>query len=164
MTTPKFKIEQIAICPADPEKAIKLLTEMGAGEWARDIVVATGDVHPTSDFSNPKTNVANLAFDYELGAVGKPVEFEVLHYAAGQNWMAAHDPSVSHLGMHCTTVELSEWKRFFSARGIKIAQEVKTQSHSNPVIAGKRWYHYCIFDTREILGVDIKFIVRRDQQ
>ena len=41
-----------------------------------------------------------------------------------------------------------------------MAQEVFTESHTNPVIAGKRSYNYVIFDTREILGVDLKFIVR----
>jgi hypothetical protein len=30
------------------------------------------------------------------------------------------------------------------------------------VIAGKRNYHYTIFATRHILGVDLKFIVRMD--
>jgi hypothetical protein len=37
-----------------------------------------------------------------------------------------------------------------------------TISHTNPVIAGKRWYTYVIFDTRSILGIDLKFIVRRE--
>ena len=41
-----------------------------------------------------------------------------------------------------------------------MAQEVMTESHTNPVIAGKRTYNYVIFDTKEILGVDVKFIVR----
>ena len=156
---PNFVIEQIAICPRDPKAAIKLLTEMGADEWAHDIVVATGSVYESQN----KTNVADLAFNYSLReGEEKPLEFEVLHYRTGDNWMAHNPPSVSHLGMHCSAPELNEWKTFFKRRGIGIAQEVKTESHTNPVIAGKRFYQYCIFDTREILGVDIKFIVRRD--
>ena len=155
MSQLKFKIEQVALCPKDPERAIKLLSEMGAGEWAHDVVVAAGPV-----FGAPGTNVANLAFDYEL--LKGANELEVLHYRAGRNWMGGLYPSVSHLGMHCAAEELQRWKAFFKQRGIDIAQEVKTESHSNPAIAGKRWYHYCIFDTRDILGVDIKFIVRKD--
>ena len=89
----------------------------------------------------------------------------MLHYTAGENWMEGYRAnSVSHLGMHCTELELAEWSVFFAQRGIHSIQDVDTNSHSNPVIAGKRWYHYCIFDTRDILGVDIKFIVRRDTQ
>ena len=49
---------------------------------------------------------------------------------------------------------------FFANRDIEVAQEVFTDSHTNPVIAGKRSYNYVIFDTKNILGVDLKFIVR----
>jgi hypothetical protein len=69
--------------------------------------------------------------------------------------------SVSHLGMHCSAEELLKWRQFFADRSIAVAQEVMTQSHSNPAIAGQRWYNYVIFDTKDILGVDLKFIVRR---
>lgn len=166
-TPPQFKIEQIALCPPDPEKAIELLTALGMTDWVRDIVVAQGQVRREGEDrelrpgeKNQETNVAHLAFNYQAFH-GK--ELEVLHYAAGANWMSAHGPSVSHLGMHCDAADLFTFKEFFKRRGIKIAQEVKTLSHNNPEIAGKRWYQYCIFDTRAILGVDLKFIVRRDQ-
>lgn len=151
----KFTIEQIAIYPPDHEKAIELLTSMGAEEWSHDVVVADGSVRGEKD----ETNVAILSFNYDLGGAK---EFEVLNYKAGDHWMRNVDYSVSHLGMHCDSGELHQWKVFFQRHNIKIAQEVNTISHTNPVIAGKRLYHYCIFDTRGILGVDIKFIVRKD--
>jgi hypothetical protein len=158
----KFKIEQVAICPKDPAAAIELLTALGAEEWAHDHVVALGTV-----YGDQGGNEANLAFNYTMGnqdtVVVKPLEFEVLHYTTPDNWMN-HDErrnSVSHLGMHCTEKELEEFKLFFFSRSIHIAQEVQTQSHTNPVIDGKRLYHYCIFDTKDILGVDLKFIVRQ---
>ena len=53
----KFTIEQIAIVPKDPVAAKKLLSEIGAVEWAEDHVVATGNV-----FGNQGTNEANLSF------------------------------------------------------------------------------------------------------
>src|SRR5690606_13518265 len=90
-------------------------------------------------------------------------ELEVLHYTDGPSWMDCYAPRASHLGMHCTAVELEGWREFFDERDIQVAQEVKTQSHTNPHIAGKRWYNYVIFDTYEILGSDIKFIVRSDK-
>jgi hypothetical protein len=152
----KFIVEQLAICPANPEAAIKLLTEMGAAEWARDHVVAAGDV-----YGEAGRNEADLAFNYDLL---RGPEFEVLHYTRGHNWM--NEPSrvnsVSHIGMHCSEEELEAWRKFFADRKIPVAQEVFTESHTNPVIAGKRWYRYVIFSTKQILGVDCKFIVRRD--
>lgn len=170
----KFFIEQVALCPRDPDAAIALLTAIGLGDWARDHVVANGRV-----FGDPGTNEADLAFNYQatrginalpnagghvidFEAGPRPLEVELLHYTDGPNWMTAHVPSVSHLGMHCSAEELQGWRKLLGDRGIEVAQEVFTESHTNPNIAGKRWYNYVIFDTRDILGVDLKFIVRRD--
>ena len=153
---PQFKIEQIALCPHDPKAAIELLTAMGLGEWAHDHVVAIGEVQGVEGV---RRNRANLAFNYE-GFTEKR-ELEVLHYTSGPNWMQDH-MRVSHLGMHCSAEELAEWRKFFAERSIPVAQEVLTESHTNPVIANKRWYNYVIFSTYNILSVDIKFIVRRN--
>lgn len=157
----KFKIEQIAISPPDPMKAELLLREMGAVEWVRDRVSAEGKV-----FDEVEANEADLAFNYDMFNPAKAGEFEILHYDIGNNWLkqAARDCSVSHLGMHCTAEELVEWRKFFEERKIGVAQEVFTSNHTNPVIAGKRWYNYVIFNTRPILGVDVKFIVRLEKQ
>ncbi len=152
----KFRIEQVAICPRDPAAAKELLTAMGAGGWHDDHVVATGSVFGVA----PLTNEADLAFEYNL--LRGASELEVLNYTEGDDWMKRHGPSASHIGMHCEEEELDQWKEFFKARSITIAQEVWTKSHTNPVIADSRRYHYCIFDTRDILGIDVKFIVRRD--
>lgn len=154
----QFKIEQIALCPRDPEAAIELLTAMGLKDWAHDHVVALGHVNKSA--TTPVRNAANLAFSYE--GFSEKRELEVLHYTDGANWMGGEKPRVSHLGMHCSHEDLERWREFFMGRGIPVAQEVNTWSHTNPVIAGKRWYHYCIFETYDILGVDIKFIVRRN--
>lgn len=151
-----FKIEQLAICPANPQKAKELLIAMGAVDWAEDHVVATGKV-----FGVKGTNEADLSFNYELFG-GK--EFEILDYTKGDNWMLheGRPNSVSHLGMHVTAEELDKWREFFEERGFQVAQEVWTDSHTNPVIAGKRSYNYVIFDTKDVLGVDLKFIVRKN--
>lgn len=172
----KFFIEQLALCPRDPAAAIQLLSEMGLAEWARDHVVAAGSVRGVEG-----TNEADLAFNYESTRekdpqsaeeaflnlpdghlLAKPLELEVLHYTSGPNWMESHAPSASHLGMHCSEEELARWHEFFTSRGIRVAQEVRTQSHTNPVISGKRFYTYVIYHTRPILGIDVKLISRRD--
>lgn len=148
-----FRIEQVALCPTDPAAAIALLTRMGAGEWARDHVKASGNV-----FGAGGTNEADLAFDYEM--LKGANELEVLHYTDGTNWMERSPNTVSHLGMHCSAKELLRWRKFMADEGFKEAQSVRTFSHTNPVIKGKRSYNYVIYDTRAVLGVDIKFIVR----
>jgi len=77
--------------------------------------------------------------------------------------MSGRQPTVSHIGMHCTEEELERFRQKLNTMGIKVAQEVFTRSHTNEfLIEQKRKYHYVIFDTRAILGVDLKFIVRRE--
>lgn len=155
----KFQIEQIAIAPRNAKAAKELLEKIGALEWHEDHVCATGKV-----FGKKGSNEADLSFNYDIFA-GK--EFEVLDYTKGENWVDTFDRGrniVSHLGMHVTAEELRVWRDFFEQEGIGVAQEVFTDSHTNPVIAGKRKYNYVIFDTQPILGVDLKFIVRIDQK
>lgn len=159
---PKFKIEQIAICPANPTKARKLLDDLGLSEWFHDNVHAAGIVRGV-----PGENHAHLQFNYQAGngadaTAGKPLELEILHYTDGHNWMTKNGPSVSHLGMHVNAEELEQFRAYFYENEIGVAQEVNTMSHTNPSIKDSRRYQYVIFDTKDILGVDLKFIVRKD--
>jgi hypothetical protein len=156
---PVFQIEQVAIYPRDPARAKALLSAMGLNDWVEDHVVASGSVHGRPNQSNE----ADLSFNYQ--GLGRGNELEVLHYTTGRHWMRKIFRPMfraSHLGMHVNEQELQDWRLLFQSLGIPIAQEVRTSSHTNPVIAGKRKYHYVIFDTYPILGIDIKFIVRHD--
>lgn len=154
----RFVIEQIAIAPPDTAKARALLSALGADQWVADLVVARGNVKGAE-----ATNVASLSFNYQLSRDdGKPMEFEVLNYEAGQNWISNEEPCVSHLGMHVLESDLPTIERIMNRYGVKVVQDVLTQSHSNPAIATSRRYHYVIYGTRRILGVDLKFIVRRE--
>lgn len=172
---PQFKIEQIALSIPDAAAAQAFLEKIGLTEWFADRVVANGFVFNESEvkgFSAPCKNHADLRFNYQAGngsdsGAGKPLELEILDYVRGDNWISenvdegsAHHDQVSHLGMHVSMQELFEWRKFFKEEGIQIAQSVTTESHTNPAIAGKRRYVYEIYDTRPIIGVDLKFIVR----
>lgn len=154
----EIKIEQVAIATNTTEQADKIIDgykDLGFDEWVFDVVTAEGTV-----FGKPVTNVARLAFNYQMGH-----ELEILTYLAGDSW---HDrrcqsmtyPFQSHMGLHVTEQEMISWKRKMKNRKIDIAQEVYTLSHTNPHIAGKRKYHYVVFDSRHKLGFDLKLIER----
>lgn len=152
---PKFKIEQIALCPKImTANARQLLCDMGLDDWSDDHVKARGEV-----FGGVRENEADLAFNYQANPEGS-LELEILNYTEGDNWMFDRPARVSHLGMHCSAEQLEEWREFFDKRDIEVAQEVITESHTNPAIKDSRRYNYVIFDTYSILGVDVKFIVR----
>ncbi len=71
---------------------------------------------------------------------------------------------LSHLGIHSTEEEAGEWQKTFLDMGIRLAQENWSTEHTNPVIAGRRWYHDVIFDSRDALGFDMKITVRHDKK
>lgn len=162
---PKFKVEQVALAPRLPGAAQALFEAMEMEHFVHDVVTAEGQVFDRQEVSN----TAELTFCYDtLGT-----ELEILNYVEGDNWLR-HIPQpksdiqplqsiVSHLGMHCSEEDLAEWKKFFAERGVRIAQEVFTSNHESEYLkrVGRK-YHYTIFDTRGILGVDLKFIVRID--
>lgn len=159
---PQFQVQQIALCMPEHNRAIELLADLGLTAWFKDHVTAHGTVFGVVE----PCSKAELNFNYQAGGsdpeAHKPLELEVLHYESGMNWMADSPARVSHLGMHCTEEQLTQYFAFFRERQIEVAQELFTDEHTNPAIAGKRNYHYVIFDTYPILGVDLKFIVRRD--
>lgn len=157
----KFKIEQIAICPNNTEHAMELLFDLGAENWTVDKNCAVGNV-----FGYQADLKAELQFNYDI-CEGK--EFEVLSYdrvrGSSMDWLLFNNgnaSTVSHFGMHVTAEEMKEWRKFFNDRGIQVAQEVVTTEHSNPAIKDSRRYNYIIYNTRSTLGVDLKFIIRKD--
>lgn len=157
---PKFQIQQIALNAPGSQTAIDLLTDLGLTEWVNDTVKAQGYV-----FGKTGANVANLNFNYQAGdgndvQASKALELEVLEYTQGANWLDERPTNVSHLGMHVTNEQLLAYRAYFGSKGIGVAQEVMTNEHTNEAIKDSRRYNYVIFDTYEILGVDLKFIVR----
>ncbi len=148
-----MKIEQVAIYTKNPSKAKEALSAIGFNEWHTDHVHAKGEV-----FGQKGENKAELNFNYQMG----DFEFELLNYVEGNNWIEARGQTsgMSHLGLHVDDVEPHKDK--MKALGYKIAQEVETISHTNPVIDGKRKYKYVIFDTRAAFGFDLKLIQRID--
>lgn len=160
----KFRFEQLALAInalREPE-ALALLADLGVETWVHDNVEAEGKVH-----NHNAVNYAALSFNYT--ALEDMRELELLRYRDGPNWITPLDSNVqrtcvSHLGTHCTEEELAQWRQtLIYKHHLQIVQEVFTQNHVNPEIAGKRWYHYVIFGARHLIGTDLKFIVRMDQ-
>jgi len=149
---PGRMIEQIAVHTTNPDLLKKMLAEVFERDltWSDDRVRAEGSV-----FGEPAINEAALSFNYQLG----DFEFEILSYVEGDNWVEERSsPGVSHFGLHVE--DMDKVKAKMSLMGFNIAQEVFTQSHTNPVIRDTRRYWYVIYDTRDHLGFDVKFIQR----
>lgn len=151
----EIKIDQLAIAPAHgkAKEARKLIEALGHKDWSLDTVKAAGTVR-----GKAAANVADLAFNYTFVP---NIEFEVLDYTEGENFVDGHTPCAAHLGVHVETdEELDAIRAKMAELDIRVVQEVFTESHINPAIAGKRRYNYVIFGTRHLLGLDLKFIKR----
>lgn len=164
---PTLKLEQVAIYAEDPEKVIRGLGERaGLTQWTRDIAIADGYV-----FGEPVYDViGELAFNYQA-----VVELEVLHYRTPLHWHAVRrargafpaNQSISmfpsHMGMHVEDMALARLP--YEALGWKVAQELWTKSHTNQYLLDRgRTYHYVVWDSRGIIGFDLKLIQRIERK
>ena len=173
----EFKIEQVAIFFPESTGSTHLMLMQdlfgdAGSQWIHDSNVAEGRVlrqtnqpRGKSDYADSYKDVTvkgHLLFNY-----GSDIELEFLQYDGKDHWMRRFDekntPVVSHFGMHVSPVQLDRWRSYLTGNfGFKVAQEVRTVEHTNPAIKDERRYDYVIFDTRHVLGVDLKFIVRLD--
>lgn len=153
-------LDQIAFYAPDAlaEACIKMMLGLDQAEWTEDWVEGRVSV-----FGEPENfSTAKLLFNYDLG-----IEVEILQYISGPNWHRHRDlagrgpftrpggaPFQSHIAFHVNEgdIPILPWP---------IAQTMTTTSHSNPAITDRR-YHYVIYDTRDTLGVDLKYIKRVD--
>ena len=157
-----MKFDQLAIHVNRLEEYHRLA--MANACTVEDTVVARGRVFG----SDLIENTARLAFNYSRW----PMEFEVLFYERGDNWLSRpvnirtrtyRSSGLSHYGMNLPDQRaMLEWKEKLGRH--KVAQEVVTLSHKNEVIAGKRWYHYVVYDTYQEMGADIKLILRLNSE
>jgi len=170
------KIEQVAIYTPNIDQTIEeYRRRLGLKDWKLDMVMAEGRVlNPSEAITAPDeqqytkgVNVAKLAFNYEQG-----FEFELIQYVAGPNWHEAagrigngwcREPFASHMSYHIEDMA-GEMTRYINA-GFRVAQEVRTVSHtSEHLLSIGRKYHYVIFDSRRVLGYDIKLIKRIERE
>lgn len=173
---PVFTIDQIAIgiAPHMYTGAIQLLEDLGLTGWIKDLVHAEGhwwhfDADDEIVTEGVGENYASLGFHRSATKnTDGLVELETIEYPEGagnekNNWLGnLPKPLVTHISTHCTEEELEQFDQVLADHGIYWAQDVETVRHSNPHIVEGGWnYHYRIYHTRPLLGVDLKFIVRK---
>lgn len=150
-----LKIDQIAVACSreiDRQEALSV-----GGFTVFDRVTAVGYVGYGSTRAYTK-NIADLAFNYTMIP---GVEYEVLRYVSGLNWIVARSRSqnvqASHFGIHVSSHE--EMEHYRSQYKGDVLQEVVTIAHDNPACAERR-YHYLILDAYHQFGCALKVIRR----
>lgn len=159
------RVEQVAMYVPNMDKAKANYARLGLTNWVDDTVTGEAKVAYGGNCKNG-LNVAHLSFNYDLG-----FELELIRYMNGPNWHHANGriredglpydllPFPSHMSWHVEDMAASK-ARILEA-GFKIAQEVHTINHTNPyLMSNGRKFNYCVFETRTLLGWDIKLIER----
>lgn len=159
---PPFKLDQVAFYAADlPRLTQRLSNQFGLTEWVHDFAIGDGFVFgvPVMDI------VGELWFNYQTG-----LEVELLRYHSPMNWHAVRDPRTpvmrpffSHIGTHVEDMAVARLP--YEAAGWKVAQELWTKSHTNQYLKDRgRTYHYVVWDSRDIIGFDVKLIQRIERK
>lgn len=152
-----LKFEQIAVKDDEDTTILRSYMDMGHDNWAIDIVDSAGVIRDSSAPSGFKIieNTANLYFHYD---VIPDVEFELLHYVCGDNFLYHVKPgALSHMGMHVDSC--AGYEQYMFDRNFILLQEVITQNH---YAFNDRRYHYAIYQ-HSTMGYNIKLIERLHQ-
>jgi hypothetical protein len=157
----KFEIHQISLNPRNPDKARELLFDLGLTDWFVDTISSHGSVYGKDGCENRSVVYSTYDAD-DCSLTRTPVDLEIMKSLSGENWMDRKSASVSHLGMYVTEEQLDRFRIYFNGKWIAVAQEIFTDYHSNTHINEKYRFHTVTFDTRDILGVDLMFIVRME--
>lgn len=148
------KFHQVAIYTEDADASVAMMRRLGYEDWLYDEAVLIGTMHGIKIETR-----ARMWFNYEFGAG----ELEFLTYE-GDNWHEAAGrtgsvPFLSHKSVYTDDVERD--KRMMVQLGFRTVQEFETHDHINKYLIDKKQrFRECIFDTRDTLGFDVKFIQR----
>lgn len=97
---------------------------------------------------------AVMLFNYDI----MPMEFEALHYRGlGHRYATAQEPLLSHFSVYTEDLE-KEAAILSDALGYGPYYKFTTEGHTNPRVKGKKRFTETIFDTRSLIGADLKFI------
>ena len=143
-----YQFHQIAIYAAHQDDAVEFYRNLGHNDWIEDYASLVGWL----DGELVETQ-AHMQFNYDI----MPMELEFLTYS-GPNRHAAQGrdgevPFISHMSVY--TDDVFEIIKQFR---MKPYHRFVTRNHANPGVAGKKRFIECIYDTRNVLGYDIKFI------
>ncbi len=156
-----YVFHQVAMyAPEGVHDAVRTYRSMGFDEWHRDNALLEG-VQRAGDGSWHAVEVsAEMAFNYQA----LPMELEFLNYSGHghrheERSKLSRIPFISHMSVHVDSVR-AQMELMKSVYGMEPYWLFVTSHHSNPAVKGKKRFVECIFDTRRMLGYDVKCIER----
>lgn len=155
-----FKFHQVAMyCPDGVGEAVKSYRSIGYDEWSHDMASLRGLLKVDGSWNEIETT-AQMAFNYQA----LPMELEFLKYHGGQHRHRERErlsaiPFISHMSVHVASVK-DQMELMKSVYGMEPYHVFVTDEHTNQAVRNHKRFIECIFDTRDVLGYDVKCIER----
>lgn len=149
----KLKFHQVAIYCWNPLLQVQWWEDNGFGDWHFDQALLVGQ-----DRGVQVSKKATMAFNYDI----MPLELEYVSYHGPRNSVDERSGSVPFLSHLSTIVEDvdDEMGRIEKETGLRPYHQFVTEGHTNPKVKFKKRFKEAIYDTRFVLGFDIKLIQR----
>ena len=148
-----LKFHQVAIYTDNVMRDITMWKDMGYEEWSYDTAKLVG-----KDRGVPTIKQATMAFNYDI----LPLELEYVSYNGPRNREDERTGFDAFLS-HCSTIVHDVEEKMLELKqkhGLEPYHQFVTQDHTNPNVQGIKRFKEAIYDTRHLLGFDIKLIQR----
>ena len=147
-----YQFHQVAIFTDDQGAALWQYYKLGYERWIHDTAELKGLLHGEEVITK-----ADMAFNYDI----MPMELEFLTYHGpnrhAQEGRTGRIPFISHMSVYVDDVR-AEASQLYTNHEMLPYHRFITQNHSNPNVIGKKRFIECIYDTRVLLGYDLKLI------
>lgn len=147
---------QMAVCTNDVASSIGCLNTLGFTEWSRDNAMLNGTYA-----GKPCTMEAQMAFNYQIFP-GK--EFEFVRYFGhpedrfgGKLRSGNSRPFISHISAYVDDITVA-CARVEQEKGMVPIHRFNTSGHTNPRVAGRKYFKEAMYDTYHDIGFNIKLI------
>ena len=153
-----LKFHQVAIYTRDITTSVMWWEEMGYKGWVFDSATLTGVERPErgADYRQA-SKVGHMAFNYDV----LPCELEYVWYDSPTRHpfddRDGTDPFISHMSTYVADIK-DEISRLYVDQAIQPYHRFHTSEHHNPGLPEGTYFEEAIYDTRHILGFDLKLI------
>lgn len=155
-----YQFHQVAMYTKEPQKAMGYWRSRGHHKWIEDHATLRGYItDPNTGVVYQSSVQAEMWFNYTV----QPMELEFLTYHMGtsRHSLAGNDrpsaPFISHMSVYVDDI-MREILEHEIAFGYLPYHRFVTTGHSNPGVQNKKRFIEAIYDTKGLLGYDVKLI------
>lgn len=146
-----YEFHQVAIYTRDLDGAVSEMADLGFLEFYQDRAILDGYYREKHCRIN-----AQMLFNYQM-LPGKELEFVRYDGHPSREYSQAPAPFLSHMSAYVDNIDAAV-ERIADYQGFLPFHRFTTSEHSNPRVAGKKYFKEAIYETNLTLGFNVKLI------